>query len=215
MRSLAASRKPRDSVFDKARRDTVLDLTRLGTTHPLQAHFDTGIDLLPLPWSQVGIRTVRWRASATFRILPRAPVQTLALSPGGRCIAFDRTRRQISFASQPVAVAGLYGRGRFAAFGGPHLFESGLFGLLGTVDNARFLRNVLGWLLSEEPLYPGYRRPARSRKPPRARSATNDPIQDITRFNGEGKGHRTVAYVERLLKKSGMLKALSGARWLP
>lgn len=29
MRSLAASRKPRDSVFDKARRDTVLDLTDL------------------------------------------------------------------------------------------------------------------------------------------------------------------------------------------
>jgi hypothetical protein len=47
------------------------------------------------------------------------------------------------------------------------------------------------------------------------RPAADDPIQALTRCNGDGKGHRTVAYVERLLKKSGMLKALSGARWMP
>jgi hypothetical protein len=80
--------------------DAVLDLTRLRATHPLQAHFETPVELLPLPWSQVQVRTVRWRACATFRIVRGARVLPLALSPGGRCIAFDRTQRQISFASQ-------------------------------------------------------------------------------------------------------------------
>lgn len=178
--------------------DAVLDLTRLRAEHPLQAHFETPAELLPLPWSQVGVRSVSWRPMATFRLLPGAPVQPLALSPGGRCLSFDRARRQIEFASQPVAVAGVVGRGRFAAFGGPHAFESGPFGLLEAADNAPFLRQVLRWLLSDEPLS----------SPPLPRPASEE---DVTRL----PDGRTVAYVERLLRQTGMLKALSRARWLP
>lgn len=186
--------------------DAVLDLTRLRATHPLQAYFDTPPDLLPLPWSQVRVRTVRWRPCASFRLLPKAPVRALALSPGGRCIAFDRARRRIRFVSVPLAVAGLHGRGRFAVFGGPHLFESGLFGLLGTADNAAFLRNVLSWLLSDDPLEPDGSPPAR---------AAADTAPDELELDGRGQGRRTVAYVERLLVRTGMLKALSRTRWMP
>jgi hypothetical protein len=34
------------------------------------------------------------------------------------------------------------------------------------------------------------------------RPAADDPNQDITRCNGDGKGHRTVAYVELVLINS-------------
>ena len=51
----------------------------------------------------------------------------------------------------PIAVAGLRGRGRFVLFGGPHAFEMGSYGLLAAHDNARFLQNVLRWLLSDAP----------------------------------------------------------------
>lgn len=188
--------------------DAVLDLARLRATHPLQAWFDVPADLLPLPWSQAGVRTVRWRPAATFRLLPGAAVDPLALSPGGHCIAFDRTQRQISFASLPLAVAGRYGRGRFVAFGGPHLFESGEFGLLGVADNASFLRNILRWLLFDEPPGTEERRSAPLRH-------AEDSTSDLLRLNGQGRGQRNVAYVEKLLKQTGMLKALSRARWMP
>lgn len=195
--------------------DAVIDLTRLRTTHPLQAYFDTPTDSLPLEWSQPGVRMVRWRAMATFTILPGANAQPLAFSPGGRCISFDRSQRRISFESLPIAVAGLHGRGRFALFGGPHVFEIGTFGLLGTADNANFLRNILGWLQSDHPLTqnPNGSIPPRKLEwhPPLLARST----REFAQVECKGSGQGTVLYVERLLRRTGMLKALGRARWMP
>jgi hypothetical protein len=195
--------------------DAVIDLTRLRTTHPLQAYFDTAADALPLEWSQPGVRTVRWRAMATFTLLPGAHVLPLAYSPGGRSISFDRTQRRISFESLPIAVAGLHGRGRFALFGGPHVFEIGTFGLLGSADNANFLRNILQWLEGEEALAEDLGAPISPRRPQWHPPLLARSTRELAQIECKGRGEGTVLYVERLLRRTGMLKALGRARWMP
>lgn len=104
---------------------------------------------LPLQWSRAGVATVRWRPAATFTLVPSDNILPLVLSTGGPCLSFNRTLRRISFESLPLAVAGRHGRGRFALFGGPHLFETSPLGLLAHGDNTKFLNNVIGWLLKD------------------------------------------------------------------
>ena len=184
--------------------DVVIDLHTLRASHPLQAHFDSPRSCLPLPWSVDGVAAVRWRLMATFTILPGTTAWPLALSPGGSCISFNRSHRRISFASLPIAVAGLYGQGRFVLIGGPHAFESGTFGLLRTADNARFLQNVLRWVLDDAAV------PAQpSAVPPVSAAAA----KEFCLVENRGTGQSTVAYVERQLRSTGVLKALNQAKW--
>jgi len=190
--------------------DAVIDLHDLRSVPPLQLHFDTQRDALPLPWTSAGVTLVRWRPMATFTILPRSNVWPLALSTGGRCISFNRNLRQISFESLPIAVAGEHGRGKFVLVGGPHAFENGMFGLLNTADNGFFLVNVLHWLLSDQDM------------PQTVLGYESDSAQlrtglasEFTRIVPDGEGQRTVAYVERVLHRTGVLKALSRAKWMP
>jgi len=186
--------------------DVVIDVRTLRTSHPLEAHFDTPRCCLPLPWSLDWVSTVRWRAMATFTILPGATASPLALSPGGNCISFNRAHREINFASLPIAVAGSHGKGRFVLLGGPHAFEIGPFGLLTIADNARFLHNALSWLLADGPTDPA---------PSRLPQCSVDMVSDLGRVENEGKRQSTVAFLERLLRSTGVLKALSQAKWLP
>ena len=195
--------------------DAVVDITMLRTTHPLRTCFETPDDLLPLTWSRAGVERVRWRSMATFLILPGTTAQPIALSPGGRCISFDRTLRRISFDSRPIGVAGLHHQGRFALFGGPHPFETGTFGLLGDVGNARFLKNTLQWLLEDNPA---------DLTPLRLTMAEpmrwHAPVLDgrgraFSHLEANGGGQATVTTLERLLRKTGVLKALSRAKWMP
>jgi len=191
--------------------DAVIDLQLLRTSNPLEAFLDTPRSLLPLPWSREGVSTVRWRTMATFTILPGTKAWPLAVSAGGGCISFNRSLRRISFASLPIAVAGVRGQGRFALFGGPHAFETGRFGLLSEHDNARFLQNVLGWLLDDGP-------PNLTSEP--ATDYATEPFRSTPTFDVV-PGHdtqtdqHTVAYVERLLRRTGVLKALSRPKWIP
>jgi hypothetical protein len=191
--------------------DAVIDLQTIRGTNPLEAFFDTPTHLLPLRWSREGVCKVRWRTMATFTILPGANVRALVLSPGGTSISFNRSIRRISFASLPVAVAGATGKGRFAFFGGPHGFENGKFGLLAAYDNARFLQNVVRWLLDDG-------QPDLKEEPTvHYRTGTfffNNGL-DVIRSEGGYNGEHTVAYVERLLRKSGVLRALAKPRWMP
>jgi len=186
--------------------DAVLDAVALRQTHPLQIHFETPNESLPLAWSRAGVSTVRWHPSATFTILPGATAWPLALSTGGRCLSFNRTSRQISFESLPVAVVGRCGKGRFALFGGPHVFETSPLGLLANQDNARFLDNTLHWLLSDNLDEPVDR--LQSNRSP-------SECERLTRVECQGEGERTIASVERLLRKTGVLKALGRAKWMP
>jgi len=191
--------------------DAVIDLQTLRDTNPLEAFFDTPRTLLPLPWSVEGVSTVRWRTMATFTVLPGAQARPLALSAGGSCISFDRTFRKISFASLPIAVAGLHGRGRFALFGGPHAFEAGAFGLLPSHDNARFLRNVLRWLLDDGA-------PDLVAAPNAHHSDGTfffDHGLDVIRAGDTNENQHTVRYVERMLRRTGVLRALRRAKWVP
>jgi hypothetical protein len=196
--------------------DAVIDVTTLRTTPSLQSSFDTTADLLPLAWLRPGVQQVRWRPSATFTLLPGATAQPLAFSPGGRCLTFDRTQRRIRFVSLPLAVAGLHQAGRFALFGGPHLFETGTFGLLHAADNQRLLINVLRWLLEDDPagheaLRLTFSQPMRWRHP----SASGE-HPNYGEVNGKaGRGQATVAALERRLRRAGVLKALSRAQWMP
>ncbi|PWU19904.1 MAG: hypothetical protein C5B50_05590 [Verrucomicrobia bacterium] len=191
--------------------DAVIDLQTLRTMNPLEAFFDTPRNLLPLHWSNLHVSSVRWRTTATFNILPGAEAQPLALSAGGTCISFNRSARRISFASLPIAVAGLHGGGRFVLIGGPHAFETGRFGLLTRPDNARFMMNVLAWLLDNgspdlrpEPVV-------------HHSSGTFFFERGLAASSAENSDHaqHTVAYVERLLRRTGVLKALGRPKWMP
>jgi len=195
--------------------DAVIDVTTLRTTHPLQTAFDTTADLLPLAWFRPGVERVRWRSMATWVILPGATAQPLAFSPGGRCIAFDRTQRRISFESLPIGVAGLHHQGRFVLLGGPHPFETGTFGLLEDADNRRFLDNILRWLLERdpadlEPLRLTMAQPMKWRIPD-----FTDDGRSLSHLEASGNGQATVSSIERLLRKTGVLKALNRAKWMP
>ena len=195
--------------------DVILDLPTLRTTPPLQACFDTTADLLPLAWFRPGVERVRWRAMATFTLLPGATAQPIALSPGGRCIAFDRTHRRLRFDSRPIAVAGLHHQGRFALLGGPHAFETGPFGLLGEANNARFLQNVLQWLLADDPAE-GQSLRLTLAQPLHWHPLTSaDEEMQFGQVECHGRGQPAIAAVERLLRKTGVLKALARPRWQP
>ena len=191
--------------------DAVIDLHVLRSTHPLDAYFENSRSLLPQSWSHDGVATVRWRTMATFTVLPGTRAQPLALSAGGSCITFNHTHQRISFASQPIAVAGMHGKGKFALFGGPHAFEVGTFGLFNAAGNLHFLRNTLRWLL--EPAATKIE-PAMSCRPV-ASGYILSGQHDLTQVDLQHNGQRTIAYVERLLQKTGVLKALSRAQWIP
>ena len=195
--------------------DAVIDVTQLREVHPLQLHFETSREVLPMSWSAEGVETVCWRPVATFSILPTATVRPLALSPGGRCISFDCEQRRISFQSWPIAVAGALGHGRFILLGGPHVFETGPFGLLGAADNRRFLQNILGWLLNDKG--GGLETVALGSKPELAalHALLDEQWRDVGQVEATGRGEATVAFVERLLRETGVLKALAHAKWMP
>ena len=190
--------------------DAVIDLQLLRDIHPLDSYFDTPTSLLPLAWSHDQANIVRWRTMATFTILPGSNIKPLALSAGGSCIAFNRSLRRISFASLPVAVAGTYGSGRFALFGGPHAFEIGEFGLLGSHDNGRFLQNVVRWLLDEG-------QPDLHVEPTSHHALGtfffNNGLE-IVRGQDRQSDQQTVAYVEKVLRRTGVLKALDRPAWM-
>ena len=188
--------------------DAVIDARSLRRIHPLQMHFDTPRDSLPPYWARAGVTAVRWHPSATFNILPGATAWPLALSMGGSCLSFNRTLRQINFASLPLAVAGLHRTGRFALFGGSHVFETSPLGLLSHADNTRFLQNTLHWLLEDRPVRPLPDAPA-------SFWGRDGSLIPLTRIEGRGEGERTIASVERLLRKTGVLKALNRAKWMP
>lgn len=157
------------------------------------------------------VETVRWRTMATFSILPGASVQPLALSAGGRCISFNRSLRRISFSSLPVAVAGTQGRGRFVLCGGPHAFETGFYGLLASQDNAQFLQNIVRWLMSEGD--PGLHLSST----PQLSLGTfffNNRLEIEHAVEGE-EDQQTISYVENMLRKTGILKALNRPKWVP
>ncbi len=195
--------------------DAVIDLTRLRDIHPLQFHFDASREALPVAWATAGVQAVRWRSMATFTIRPGAKVQPLALSPGGACISFDCVQRRISFQSLPIAVAGTYSQGRFVLFGGPHAFETGPLGLLEAGDNRRFLQNVLTWLLDdtagELPATPSPAQPELTA----LLSLLAEQYRDLCQVEAKGGGELTVAFVERLLHETGVLKALARPSWMP
>ena len=186
--------------------DVVIDLRTLRLKHPLQAHFDSPHDCLPLEWSLNAVTSVRWRVMATFSILPNTTAWPLALSPGGGCISFNRSYHRISFASLPIAVAGLYGKGRFVLIGGPHAFECSTFGLLRWGDNARFLQNVMQWLLNDDP---------QINQGNALESIATEALPEFCRIENRGSGRSTVAYLERKLRANGVLKALNQAKWMP
>jgi len=187
----------------------VLDLEGIRDLPPLRLRFETTRECLPLSWSVANVHLVHWRPMATFTILDDSSVKPLAISPGGRCFCFNRALRQISLESLPVAVAGRHGQGRFAVFGGPHAFETGSIGLLTAADNRAFLKNTLEWLLGDEALAP----PDYIQDAPvwDGRSSSTD----LFRVLPHGDGARTVANIEKILRRSGILKALSRARCLP
>ena len=193
--------------------DAVFDVTRLREEHPLQLHFETRADTIPLGWASTDVSTVCWRPTATFRLTPGAAVAPLVLSPGGRCIAFDRAQRRIRFQSLPIAVAGRRGRGRFVLFGGPHVFETGPFGLLTAASNRRLLDNVLGWLLDDSGIVPQLTRSGGSQGFPAA--IPEDELRALWEVDDVGPGRPMVAFVEQLLHETGILKALGKPSWMP
>ena len=120
--------------------DAVFDVTRLRDDHPLELHFETRAETLPVAWSKAGVSAVCWRPVASFRLMAGAAVAAIALTPGGRCIGYDRVQRRIRFQSLPIAVAGashsLAGptssrSARLASWGKPTIANSSAMSLIG------------------------------------------------------------------------------------
>ena len=188
--------------------DAVVNLDLIQTTHPLQSMLELPVERLFFPGA--GVQRVVFRTSATFTLLPRANVVPIAVSPGGPCITFNRTHRLVSFQSLPIGVAGSFGRGRFALFGGPHAFETGPLGLLDTADNTSFLRNILRWLQSGEAPDLQFGAAVWERL---VSSDAEARWRQFTQIRDDPDGQRSVRFVERLLRQSGLLKAMRRARW--
>jgi len=195
--------------------DAVIDLTRLREMHPLRFYFDTPREALPLHWSVDRVATVRWRSLATFTLRQDAPVQPLAFSPGGGCISFDCVHRRISFLSLPIAVAGRHGQGRFVLFGGPHAFETGPLGLLDSAHNRRFLANVLNWLLADEITESEVVHAETLSDVTTWIGPLTEQYRELSQIEDTGEDAGTVAFVERLLQQTGVLKALARPSWMP
>ncbi len=193
--------------------DAIVDLERLRTTHPLRSLFVTEHDLIPLAWAGRGIDRVAWRYMATFTLVPGADAHALVYSPGGNCVSYNRTHRQISFSSLPIAVAGRHGRGRYALFGGPHAFETEAFGLLHHARNTQFLEQVFQWLLSEEPLVEGGAAGKIEREQERLKQSADQNWHEFCQVRDEGEGEAAVAMVDKLLRETGTLRALGKARF--
>jgi hypothetical protein len=195
--------------------DAVIDLDQIQTQDPLRSQFSTTSEAFMTPWATHQVQTVLWRSMSTFTILPGAAVHPLVCSPGGRCITFNRTFQHVSFQALPIAVAGRYGAGRFVLFGGPHAFETGIFGLLSAADNAAFLGNVLRWLLLkrfDEPQWPVHTTHTEDQF---IAETINQQWRDFCRVERQGSGEQLVSFVERMLRQSGILRAISRARWAP
>jgi hypothetical protein len=146
-----------------------------------------------------------------FGLLPGANVQPLALSSGGCCISFNRSLRRISFSSLPIAVAGTLNRGRFVLCGGPHVFETGSYGLLASHDNARLLQNIVRWLLDDgDPRL-------NSEMVPNHSLGTfffNNRLEIEHEIEAQ-KDQQTIAYVEKMPRRTGILQALNRPKWVP
>jgi hypothetical protein len=190
--------------------DAVIEPAQLREASALESRICTHADFLPSIWAREGVTQVLWHSTATFSITPNAILQPLAMSPGGRCIAFDRKERLISFQSLPIAVAGTYGEGRFALFGGPHVVETGAFGLLTQADNRRFAANVIGWLLGDEPLAA---QPSTANEQRLLAQEIDSRWLDACRIRAQGGAGSLVDAVERYLDQTGILKALNHGRW--
>jgi hypothetical protein len=78
--------------------DAVIDMPRLKTTHPLHSKFETMPEALHPEFATTS--PIRWRAMATFTILPNASAHPVAFSPGGPCIAYNATFRRLTFESR-------------------------------------------------------------------------------------------------------------------
>ena len=80
-------------------------------------------------------------------------------------------------------------------------------GLLAQPDNTRFLHNILDWLLQGAV---GAGGPGLSLVTPPTNTG-----HDWTGVEARGEGARTIAAMERLLRQTGVFKALSRAKWMP
>lgn len=186
--------------------DAVVDTRRLARLYPLSGDFQTGPDSVVPPWARPGIRTLRWRSMATFSILPRAQAFPVVLSPGGACPAYNRRHRSVSFRSQPIAVAGHLGRGRFLFLGGPHAFETGPTGLLHVADNRRLVENCLGWLQGESS-------PAGRGDDPVEATVEGDPWREYSELDAESASPGALLTLERALRHSQTFRALPRWKW--
>lgn len=119
--------------------------------HPLAVPFETDSEHLPLLDENQSLPdSVHWRSMATLSILPNSNSFPIAVTPP-RCITFEPQSFRILHKPQMIAVGGHYGDGRFALFGGPHVFETTGYGLLREGSNHLFAKQVLEWLISHSP----------------------------------------------------------------
>jgi hypothetical protein len=95
------------------------------------------------------------------------------------------------------------------------VFEIGTFGLLGSADNANFLRHILRWLEGSDPLGENLGVPTSPRHPEWHPPLLARSSRELAQIECKGRGAGTVLYVERLLRRTGMLKALARASWMP
>jgi hypothetical protein len=82
-------------------------------------------------------------------------------------------------------------------------------------DILRFLDHVLTWLLADDTI-----ESQATRAEPRPEAATwigplSEQYRDLCQIEDTGGGAGTVAFVERLLHETGVLKALARPSWMP
>ena len=122
-------------------------------------------------------------------------------------------RLRSSSTPNPIPISPHRGRGRFALFGGPHVFEVGPLGLLGEADNRQFLGNVLDWRREGGDEFAT--NPADSIPNLPADPTLGKEWRALWEVDAEGPGLPMVDFVERLLQETAILKALGRPLWTP
>ncbi len=181
--------------------DAILPVDQLKEVDPLQLSFLATFGEAGGPEFKGQLQC---RPMATFRLLPGSMARPLAYSPGGSCVAFDRTFRFVSTQCHPVGVGGMEGKGFFLFFGGPHFVEVGEFGLLERPGNGRYIQSLLNRIRQSMPQKPSG---SKRRRNPACTHSRNPTSVDET----ETDSQEVIGYMEQLLVHRGSLRALG--RW--
>ena len=179
-------------------------------SHLLTKPFETGPECVPLLATEREV--VKWRAMTTLNLRPDASCDVLAFTPP-RSVGFNRETHRLFYNSQPLCVGGQYGAGNFTIFGGPHVFETGVYGLLNSIGNQRFARAIIRRLLGNN-----FKRSDQNLINPLLGPISSNEFSEMWSLlsvdqSAKEKGELLVSLADKIFKETGAFHPLGRSVW--